>query len=1121
MWAILASPAVGSESDSQTITNLHGLKRAVETHQRSLAALDLEVVVCAADPEKGLLTLQDDTGVEACELDLNGRTFHPGERIRIKVDRCELVRRKWCVAVVPAPLVDNGGIGMKNELTGQIYLTAGLHPLRLFYLNATDPAFLEVNYAGPGIPLQPIPSQVLFLEPPPGNPGTNNLQRGLNYMCYEDCPFSISDLRYMSAIRAGTATNFDISLRQPQEFVALQFRGLIEIPHSGEYTFTTISDDGSELYVGALKADLSVIASNAPPAPKSPHQSRPAPAADSGEWATVEGQVIFAGASPYGLEMELKEGNHLMRLWLANQATIPVQLMANARVRATGVCRRIIGGDGVKVTEQVSLIGEKNFQILSLAAEQWLRYPLTTTSNLAVLGSEAAPTVVHLKGTVSGLNADGGFRLNDGTGTISVKPMAQRNLTNASTVEVLGILARSEAGFAMHTAFYRQVGTDTTAPPELTTAAQVQQLSASAAAAAYPVRVRGVITCLVEWGGGVVQDFSRGVFFTFPAYYREGLLVGDFVEISGVTDVGNFAPAIAAETITRLGRGKYPEPVIPNWKQLISGSLDSQYIELRGIITAVEGKQATLLGDGGKIKINIHDTGEATLNQYLNTLVHIRGCLLAEWDAQTRQVKVGEIAIRHPTIEAEQLPMLEPFSAPVKMISDLLLFDLQASGFQRVKVSGQIVCVRGGEHFLIQDGQGLRFQATPETKLQPGDLVDVVGIPDLSGATPQLRETAVRKTGWTNLPAAQSWSEAELSGKNLDGLRLHTEARLIGIHNTGTDWALELQTGLRAYRALVSTPENLADFFPLGSVLNLSGVYAIRDGDGNGGHSAFELLLNSRADIQLIARPPWWTLRRLLLIVAALVAVLTGAAIWIKQLRKLVAQRTALLEREHAKRERAERERALESERARIARDLHDDLGSSLSEIRVLASNGQRLKDTEGRAPSLFLGITEKARNLIAALDVIVWAVDPEANSLQSLADYLAGYTTEYLATSHIICRFKIPVSLPNVSLDGRARHDLFLAVKETLHNVVRHSGATQVEFQLTTTGDSVRIVIIDDGCGFDLEATRAKGHGLKNISERLVSSGGSCSIQSRPGSGTSVCIQLQLPGGARPPQNA
>jgi signal transduction histidine kinase len=380
-----------------------------------------------------------------------------------------------------------------------------------------------------------------------------------------------------------------------------------------------------------------------------------------------------------------------------------------------------------------------------------------------------------------------------------------------------------------------------------------------------------------------------------------------------------------------------------------------------------------------------------------------------------------------------------------------------------------------------------------------------------------LSETVVRQTGWTNLPAARSWAEAERSGANLDGLRLHTEARLIGLHNTGTEWALELQTGLRTYQALVSSPENLAQAFPLGSLLQLSGVYALREGEGHAGPAAFALLLNSRADLQLLARPPWWTLRRLLLIVAALVAVLTGAAIWIKQLRKLVEQRTALLEREHARREHAERERAVESERARIAQDLHDDLGSSLSEIRVLASNGQRLPAADPRSPSLFQGITEKARSLIAALDVIVWAVDPEANSLQSLADYLAGYTTEYLATSHIICRFKIPVSLPSASLDGRARHDLFLAVKETLHNVVRHSGATQVEFQLATPAERVRIVIVDDGCGFDLEAARAKGHGLKNISERLIRSGGSCTIQSRPGAGTSVCIELQLGGPPAP----
>lgn len=1105
----IATAATANEAEPTTITNLHGLKSAVETQQRALVALDLEAVVCAADPATGLLALQDASGVEVCELDLNGRVFFPGERLRIKVAHCELIRRKWCVAVAVAPVVNSGGFDAETERFGQVNLAAGPHLIRLFYFNAKNPAALEVNYGGPGIPLQPIPASVLFLEPT-NSASTPGHRPGLKYYCYEDSPFTLDDMRNMQPVNSGEAANFDINLRRPQEFVAMQFRGLLEVPKAGEYTFSTRSDDGCELYVGSLKADVTVISSNAPPGAKPLGPRQPASSPDA-QWATVEGRVTFAGAAPNGLEIEIKDANSSRRLWLASREGFPLPLMLNARVRATGVCRSIISLDGGRA-EQVTVVNATSFQVLSIAAEQWVKYPLTTITNMPGVSGETKTSFVHLRGKVTDLRADRGFVLDDGTGTILVQPAELDGITNGLTVEVLGGLADSEIGLEVAPAFCRRLEISFSVLPELTTAAQVQQLSASEAARQYPATVRGVITCIVEWGGGVVQDSTRGVFFTFPPSYREGAVVGDFVELRGATSVGDFAPTITAQTIQRLGRAQFPEPVIPNWKQLISGSLDSQYAEVRGIITAVERNQATLLTDNGKIKINVHDTGEAALKKYLNTLVRIRGCLLAEWDAQTRQVKVGEIVFRNPKIEVDQLPMVEPFSVPAKTISDLLLFDLRASGFQRVKVSGQIVHVRGKEFFLMQNDQGLRFQSAEGLNLEAGDLVDVVGIPDLSGPSPRLHETAVRKTGKTQFPPPQLWSDAENSGKNMDGLRVQTDARLIGIHHIGSEWVLELQTGLRAYRALVSTSEALAERFPLNSLLQLSGVYAILDGEGNDSHSAFELLLNSTADLRLLARPPWWNLRRLFIIVAALIAVLTAAAVWIKLLHKQVEQRTVLLEREHTRREHAERERALESERARIARDLHDDLGSSLSEIRVLASTGQRLREAEAKSSSLFLGITEKARNLIAALDVIVWAVDPEANSLESLADYLSGYATEYLAKSNIVCRFKIPMSLPPVSLDGRIRHDLFLAVKETLHNVVQHSGAAQVEFRLTAIENAITIAIIDDGCGFDRETAEVEGRGLKNISERVANSGGHCTIASQPGGGTKVCIQLPLP---------
>ena len=1106
VFVALALAATAPAAEVVRVRNLQELRAAVESRQRTLCDVELEVVVCASDSARGLLAVQDATGAEVCALNLSGREYHPGDRLRIAAPRCELIRRRWSVAFATPPVVDNGGVHATTETSGRIALTAGFHPIRLHYFNVANPARLEVSYAGPGRPRQRIPSQVLFLDAPATGTRTN----GLRFSCYDDEPATLDKVRNQPPIHTGVATNFDISLRQPETDVAMLFHGFIEISQPGEYTFTVRSDDGAELYIGELEPDITRLGTTTPPAAIS--TSRPLPSlSEPGEWRTVEGIVSFAGKSRDGFELVLKENNRATRLWSASDAGLPPGLLLNGRVRATGVYRSVQGLDGESHAGRMAIVGDSNLQLLEVASGLWKKTPRTSITNaLRLVGTEGV--VNRVRGTVRGLRPNGEFQLNDDAAEIPVQALNGDGLTNGLAVEVLGAVIQTATGPGMDAASWRPQASLPAEMPVLTTAAQVQQLSSREAALQHPVVVRGVITCLVEWGGAVVQDATRGVFFSFEPSYRDGLEPGDYAEIQGVTAVGDFAPIISAKSIRVLGPGQMPEPVRPSWNQLISGSLDSQYAEVRGVVTEVSGNRITLLTESGKVRVLLHNTGEAALRRLLNTLVRIRGCLLAEWDSQTRQVRVGEIRFRNPIIEIDQLPMVDPFAAPEKMISDLLLFDLNASGFERVKITGQIVHVRSGEHFLMQDGKGLRFRLATDTVLKPGDVVEVVGIPELSGPSPRLHETVARKIGSAPLTPPVSWAVVEQAAKSPDAIRVETEVRLIGLHRAGSDWVLELQAGLRTFQARLDAGDNLESQFPLGSLLHVEGVYATMDDERNGDLAGFELLLNSADDIRLLERPPWWTLRRLFYIVASLVAVLAVAAIWISQLRRQVALRTEQLEREHERRERAEREHAVEMERSRIARDLHDDLGSSLTEIRVLASTGLRQPGTDARTPTLFQSITEKARSLVSALDVIVWAVDPEANSLQSLADYLSSYAEDYLTAANISCRFKIPVSLPSATLDGQVRHDVFLAVKETLHNVIRHSGATEVEFQLDATADSIRIVVADDGQGFDPADATRDGHGLKNIPGRLAAMGGQCRVESQPGAGTRVSIQIPIP---------
>ena len=294
--------------------------------------------------------------------------------------------------------------------------------------------------------------------------------------------------------------------------------------------------------------------------------------------------------------------------------------------------------------------------------------------------------------------------------------------------------------------------------PRLTTAAQVHRLSRAEAASGQRVLIRGAVTCaLPGFEAAVVQDATSGIYVDRWTPSTAGTpQVGELVEVDGITDPGQFAPRVHAVRITRFGTEELPPPVHPYWDQLINGSLDTQFVELEGIITAVRSARVTLLTHGGKINAMVFDasggTNEAVLKSYEGALVRLRGCLFASWDPVTHEVNVSEIRMFAPSVTVIEGPPSDAFAVPPKRVADLFLFDAQASALRRVRVSGQVVQERQGEYFAMAGTNGFRFSPRDAVRLGTGDLVDVVGFPSLSGPSPVLQEALVRKTGTAPLP---------------------------------------------------------------------------------------------------------------------------------------------------------------------------------------------------------------------------------------------------------------------------------------------------------------------------------------------------------------------------------
>ena len=649
----------------------------------------------------------------------------------------------------------------------------------------------------------------------------------------------------------------------------------------------------------------------------------------------------------------------------------------------------------------------------------------------------------------------------------------------------------------------------------INSAAQVQSLPIERARQSLPVHIRGIVTGETKtsqehWMS--FQDDTRGIFVRLNTITNAAPAVGELWDVQGHSGAGDFAPIVVADEVTRLGEGLLPVPINPTWTELLNGSRDVQWSELKGLVTDVHSNTISLYLPEGQLDIELEGCFESDLRQFLKANVTIRGVLYAVWNLATREVRVGRVMMRNSTISVDDPAPADPFDAVLRTPRRLLQFDVQASAFRRVKVRGLIIYADATQIFLQENGAGLRLLPGGKTTVHTGDMVEAVGYPDIGGPQLQLREVLLRKTGESALPPPKNLEESTFLQEDLNSTRVRVEGKLLAWHSEAGAPVLEMQAGTRLFLARIKPEETGPLSLRPGSRLGLVGVFAGRRNNQNPGegNKSFEILLNSQADITVLSQPSWWTLPRMFALVGLLVVILIFTVIWNAQLRRLVEQRTIQLQHEISERKLIEQQRAIEAERSRIARDLHDDLGSSLTEISVLASTGQLPQTSTNTLPGLFQTISSKARNLISALDVIVWAVNPEDNSLQSLSDYLSGYTDEFFSHSAIACRFKVPMSFPPITIEGRVRHDLLMAVKEALNNVMRHANATEIEYRMAMVDNKLEIIIADNGKGF--EGTPAGGgYGLKNLSGRLQKLGGRCVVEPRPGGGTMVQIWLPL----------
>ncbi len=198
-----------------------------------------------------------------------------------------------------------------------------------------------------------------------------------------------------------------------------------------------------------------------------------------------------------------------------------------------------------------------------------------------------------------------------------------------------------------------------------------------------------------------------------------------------------------------------------------------------------------------------------------------------------------------------------------------------------------------------------------------------------------------------------------------------------------------------------------------------------------------------------------------------------------------------------------------EQERIRIAKDIHDDLGSGLSKINFLSEIILQKTADLPEIRSNSEAVKETAVKMIGNMRDLIWALNPDNTTLANLIARMREYTTDYLDDFPIEVRFDFPDYLPQTPITKESHRELFMVVKETLNNIAKHAQATEVQFQSMLADDSLLLLIKDNGIGFENED--GKGNGLRNMKARLLMVGGQLAISSKMGSGTTIKVIVPL----------
>ena len=616
------------------------------------------------------------------------------------------------------------------------------------------------------------------------------------------------------------------------------------------------------------------------------------------QWVEIRG-LAYAETVDHlsNVSLHMVSEGRRIRVYIMGVADPPIfASLMGSRVRVRGVATRPADGD-----KSADLVLACPSRRLVTAENGPAPLPPLIAVEKAVRLAGAVPGLrVHLHGSITAEDAGQTLWFHDATGRLPLK-LTPVQLAEAENSDITAFPVRDGASVTLE----GPVVVREQAPVKhdlITTVRGVHALTPTEAALRTPVSLRVVATVVDPIQGHLfLQDSTGGIYANSRWGSAEGapaIHSGDLLEVTGVTGAGDYAPVLRRLKIRRIGPGQLPKAEPPDVDRLFTGSEDSNWVRAEGTVTSItpgDGRVTLGLVRGARSFLaEVLDTGDRS--DLLGARVEVAGACATRLNERHQLVgiRIYVPSWKRVTVLDKTDPALTSVPGPIAMV-----MRYSSEGAQRRRVRGVVTLVESDSALFLQDSTaGIKALHDRPVDVRPGDVVDVIGLPQVGAFSPILQHSEIHKVGGgANLVPKDVSADEALSGV-FDSELIRVEGRVVNHLATFADQVLMVQSGDVLFDAHLPYQRKELSWPAAGALVRLTGLCTLRVQEQQSllVPTDFNLYLRNAADLAVLRAAPWWSTGRILELSGVLMALVLISAVWIALLRKRVERQTGIIQ---------------------------------------------------------------------------------------------------------------------------------------------------------------------------------------------------------------------------------